>query len=246
MGLRYKFDPHVHTNKEGKSGRISTETLIGRYCALGYQGIAITNHLNEKYVSKLACADDWAQSVNAFLAGYRGAKELGDKMGLDVILGMELRFPENDNDYLIYGFDEAFLQRNPYLYRMGHAVFFDTFGKEVLIIHAHPFRDNNQVVYHESVHGVEIANCCARHENCNEQALRLCKENPHLYRLCGSDARRDGEEGHAWILFDTPIRNSFDFKSAVERGGYTLNCIDECEQKIIKDAETFFRAGGAA
>ncbi|MEL7603281.1 MAG: hypothetical protein AAGU77_09020, partial [Bacillota bacterium] len=61
-----------------------------------------------------------------------------------------------------------------------------------------------------------------------------------------SDARRDGEEGHAWMLFDTPIRDSFEFKNAVERGGYTLHCTDEREQKIIKDAETFFRAGGAA
>ncbi len=43
-----------------------------------------------------------------------------------------------------------------------------------------------------------------------------------------------------------PIHDSFDFKTAVERGGYSLHCIDKREQEIIRDAETFFRAGGAA
>ena len=27
----------------------------------------------------------------------------GDELGFDVILGTELRFPENDNDYLVFG-----------------------------------------------------------------------------------------------------------------------------------------------
>ena len=43
------------------------------------------------------------------------SKARGDELGLDVILGAELRFPENDNDYLVYGIDEAWLRANPYL-----------------------------------------------------------------------------------------------------------------------------------
>ena len=75
----------------------------------------------------------------------RGAA-LAEGMGLDVILGAELRFPENDNDYLVYGIDEQWLRSNPYVCCMSAQEFFDKFHDQVLIIHAHPFRKGSAPV----------------------------------------------------------------------------------------------------
>jgi hypothetical protein len=32
---------------------------------------------------------------------------------------MEIRFPENENDYLVFGLDESFLFEHTYLYKLG-------------------------------------------------------------------------------------------------------------------------------
>ncbi|MFR3922134.1 MAG: hypothetical protein ACLTYN_09385 [Dysosmobacter welbionis] len=109
--------------------------------------------------------------IDHYLAGYRASKARGDELGLDVILGAELRFPENDNDYLVYGIDEAWLRANPYLCCMSAREFYRKFHDQVLIVHAHPYRDGNTTVFEDAVHGTEILNAHPRHENHNDRAL---------------------------------------------------------------------------
>ena len=47
------------------------------------------------------------EQLDFYLTGYRKAKEHGDKIGIKVYLGLEIRFSkENENDYLIYGVDD--------------------------------------------------------------------------------------------------------------------------------------------
>jgi hypothetical protein len=60
---------------------------------------------------------------------------------------MELRFHENNNDYLVYGIDEAFLRRNPTCIEWVTVRFTKPSRNEVLIIQAHPFRDENSTVF---------------------------------------------------------------------------------------------------
>lgn len=223
-GKQYaKFDIHIHTAETSKCGTVSAPDTVRIYKSLGYDGIVITDHLHETYISLQNCRDDWQECMTRFLFGYEEAKRTGDEIGLFVALGAELRFPENDSDYLLYGIDEAFLRAHPYLYRTDHASFFQEFGGRILIVHAHPFR-NCDVVYHDSVHGLEIVNCNPRHNSRNELALRLAEENPRLHRLCGSDAHRPGDEGRAAVLFEGEVRDSFDVKRAIESDRYRLLC----------------------
>lgn len=238
--MQYKFDPHMHTAETSKCGRIPAERLVETYHALGYAGIAITDHLHAEYIDLLYCRDDWDTCVDRFLDGYKRAKTRGDALGLDVVLGCELRFQENENDYLVYGIDEGFLRKNPYLFRMGPEAFFERFKDEVLIIHAHPFREGNEFVRHNCVHGLEIVNAHPGHKNFNARALALAKEHPHLYRMCGSDAHRNKEEGLAWVLFDERVRDSKGLKAAVERGAYRLGCTKEEDEAILREAEDYF------
>lgn len=218
-----KFDMHIHSAETSKCGIIAAPDLVHTYQQNGYDGFAITDHLHETYISLQNCRDDWQECVTRFLFGYEEAKRAGDEIGFNVILGAELRFPENDSDYLLYGIDEAFLRNNPYLYRTDHASFFKKYGDQILIVHAHPFRDCNEVFY-DSVHGLEIVNCNARQKNRNELALQLAKDNPQLYRLCGSDTHRPGDEAQAAVYFENEIHDSFDLMRAVKGGQYRLWC----------------------
>lgn len=218
-----KFDLHVHSAETSKCGTVPAKELISAYKRCGYDGVVITDHLHETYISLQNCRDDWQECMTRYLFGYQEAKRIGVDMGLEVALGVELRFPENDSDYLLYGVDEIFLRANPYLYRTDHASFFRDFGDQVLIIHAHPYR-NCDVVYYDSVHGLEIINCNPRHNSRNDLALQLAEENPRLYRVCGSDAHRPGDEGRAAVLLEGAIDDSFDVKRAIESRRYRLWC----------------------
>lgn len=228
-----KIDIHIHTAETSKCGTVAASDFVQIYQDHGYDGFVVTDHLHETYISLQNCRDDWQECVTRFLFGYKEAKRTGDKIGFDVILGAELRFPENDSDYLLYGIDEDFLRSNPYLYRTDHASFFQKFKDEILIVHAHPYRDCDEV-YYDSVHGLEIVNCNPRQKNRNELALQLAKENPRLYRLCGSDAHRPGDEAQAAVCFEGEVHDSFDVMRAVRSGRYRLWCPEF--DSIIKES----------
>lgn len=230
----YRYDIHVHTKETSHCGHVPAADMVATYHALGYAGLCVTDHLHEQYLSHLDCRDDWQACVTQYLAGYRAAKRAGDSVGLDVILGVELRFPENDSDYLIYGVDEAWLRANPYICRMDHAAFFKAYGDSVLIIHAHPFR-NCDVVFSDSIHGLEVANCNPRHDSRNDLALALAAAHPSMYRLCGSDAHRPGDEGRSAVEFEVRVRDSFALKAAIESRRYRLWC--PTFQNIIEKSE---------
>ncbi|HPF54497.1 MAG TPA: PHP domain-containing protein [Eubacteriales bacterium] len=230
----FRYDIHVHTSETSKCGWVPAALQVSAYKRLGYDGICITDHLHNSYLATLDCREDWEKVVERYMQGYRLAKRAGDECGLDVIFGVELRFPENDSDYLIYGVDEAWLLKHPYVCAMDHRSFFERCGSEVLIIHAHPYRNCDEVFY-DCVHGVEIANCNPRHASRNELALRLALENPKLIRLCGSDAHRVGDEGRAAVLLPQRVHDSFGFKAAIEAGGFELECPEFSD--IIKAGE---------
>lgn len=222
----FKFDLHVHTAETSKCGIVAAPDIVKTYKAAGYDGFVITDHLHETYISLQNCRDDWQECVTRFLFGYQEAKRVGNKIGFTVALGIELRFPENESDYLLYGVDEAFLRANPYLHRTDHASFFQKYGDQILIIHAHPFRGNDTVFY-DSVHGLEVVNCNPRQKSRNELAVTLAKEQPHLYRTCGSDAHRTGDEARAAVFFEDKIHDSFDVRRGIMGERFQLWCPDQ-------------------
>ncbi len=230
----YRYELHLHTMETSRCGHVRAADQVRAYRGLGYQGICLTDHLHSTYLDLMDCHDDWAECVRRYLYGYRLAREEGEKLGMDVILGAELRFPENDSDYLVYGIDEAWLYRNPFICRMDHQSFFDRYGDEVLIIQAHPFR-NCDTVYHTCVHGLEVVNCSPRHDSRNRLALELARENPRLIRTAGSDAHRPGDEGRSALVSGERIPDSFALRDILVSGRYRRWCPEY--ESILKECE---------
>ena len=125
--MEYLYDPHTHTKEVSRCGWMPAQEVVSLYHARGYTGIAVTDHLHEGYIFSLACRDDWQACVSVYMSGYHRSRQKALDYGMDVIFGAEIRFPENDRDYLIYGIDEDFLRRNPYLHRLGHQAFYEKF-----------------------------------------------------------------------------------------------------------------------
>lgn len=240
----YRYDPHVHTAETSSCGWMPASHVADLYHAHGFAGFAVTDHLHEAYIRSLECPNDWEKCMEHFLTGYRIAKARGDALGMHVLLGVEIRFPENDSDYLLYGLDEAFLMANPYLHRLGHEAFFSKYGDQLLIVHAHPYRNGNRVVFDACVHGVEVVNGNMRHRNDNALASALCARNGRLYRMCGSDTHRPGDEAHAWVDFSEPVSDSFAFKALVEKGAYRLG--SDYDPALIAAANAHLEANARA
>lgn len=233
----YRYELHLHTSESSNCGHVAAVDQVKTYHELGYTGICVTDHLHNTQIGHYDVPNDWHAIIDRYLMGYRAAKAAGDAIGLDVIFGVELRFPENNSDYLIYGIDEAWLYAHPWITQMDHQSFFDRYKDEVLIIHAHPYRNCDEVFY-DCVHGIEIVNCNPRHDSRNALALQLAKENPHLYRTVGSDAHQIGDEGRAAIVTEERIRDSFALKDVITSGRYRNECPEF--DWIIKESEAFF------
>ena len=218
----FLYDPHTHTSETSRCGHLPAAEVVDRYVKQGFTGLVVTDHLHPEYLSRIDTQHNWDAVMDHYLSGYRASKKRGDEVGFDVILGAELRFPENDNDYLVYGIDEQWLRSNPYMCCMSAVEFFAKFHDQVLIIHAHPYRDGNKEVFESAVHGSEIINGNPRHENGNELALDLCRRHPGFFRLAGSDTHQAGDEGQAGIILPERVKDSFAYKKMVETMNFKL------------------------
>jgi len=107
----YKIELHLHTKYSSECGQMSAEDLIAGYKAVGYSGIVVTDHFNRDTFRMLAI--DPASGIDRltpFLEGYRRMKEAGERQGIKIYRGAELRFDGSFNDYLFYNYPDSLLE----------------------------------------------------------------------------------------------------------------------------------------
>ena len=199
MSHSYRIELHAHTKETSPCASVSAPDLVARYLAKGYDAVVITDHLSPGYFEKYWDTKDWTGAVDAFLTGYHAVREAaGDK--LRVYLGMEIRFPANANDYLVYGFDEAFLRDNFFLHMTSIEKLYELRqGTPIRVFQAHPFRYGMTLTHPRWLDGIEVYNGNPRHNSHNTFAA-LWAEAHNLPGTCGSDFHDPGDEGRGGIL----------------------------------------------
>ena len=171
----YKIEPHLHTTHVSRCGWLKAEEIVAGYKAAGYSALIVTDHYNRTTFDYLGI-DPAApgDKIGAFLAGYRLVREEGEKQGLKVFKGAELRFDESDNDYLLYGWQNDLLAEPEEIFRMGPAIA-------------------------RYLDGVEVYNANPRHNSRNELAQDYAKEFG-LIATAGSDCHRTEDIAITGIL----------------------------------------------
>ncbi len=194
----YKYETHFHTDETSPCGKVPAATGVRLYHQAGYAGIIVTDHYFRGFFD-MHPFSKWEKKIDLFLKGYRSALEEGLRLGIDIRLGMELRFDESFNDYLVYGFDEDFLKSNKKLYRLGLKGFRKlTAGSGITIVQAHPFRFGITPAAPELIDGIEVFNGNPRHDSKNHLALEYAEANG-LKMTSGSDFHRIGDEARGGI-----------------------------------------------
>jgi len=225
----YKYDTHVHTREVSPCGHVKAREVVQLYKEMGYDGIIITDHYYDDFFQSLGKIS-WEDKIETYLDGYKKAVEEGNKIGITVLLGIELRFTENYNDYLLYGMTEEFLKENPELYTLGLKEFSRLIEKQdILLFQAHPYRKGMEVADPQYMHGIEVFNGNPRHDSKNHKALSFARKNS-LLMSSGSDFHQVEDVAKGGILVSEKITNVKELVKAM-RNNTEKNLI--CAEKIL-------------
>ncbi len=199
---KLKFEMHFHTKESSPCGHVLGKEAAELFKKAGYDGVVVTDHFNE-----LLCGSsgEWGDICNKFLEGYQQVKQCEDET-FKVLLGMEIKFSDNSNEFLVYGISEKFLKENPWLYMKDLAYLYDLAEKNnLLVVQAHPFRNKCFLAPVEYLHGVEVYNGNPRHESKNELAQQVGDEN-ELIQITASDFHRvEDVSGKYYIVNGWPL-----------------------------------------
>lgn len=215
---------HTHTKGVSSCGHIGVTELLDRYHAKGYDALVLTNHLNQWTIGIENAADDHDGFIDNFMSPVKQGREYAEKLGMKLFFGCELRFMQDDNDYLVYGISEEYLRKTPDILTMGIGKFHEVAREQgFLVYQAHPFRDWMQVVPPHLVDGIEVNNGHPRQESRNDIA-RLWADIHGLRMISGSDFHRVGDEAHGGIITFEDVNNDNELVEVLRNGNYKLIC----------------------
>ena len=213
---KFKTELHAHTKPASACGRVEVIDVIRNYAELGYNSIVITNHLSPSTPH----LEDREKCIEFYLNDFDVAAEEGEKYGINVIFGCELRFTENHNDYLLYGIDRDFV---PYGYDnldMGIEEFSKRFRKEDnILIQAHPFRDGMTEINPDFLDGIEVFNIHPGHNSRIAVAVKYAKQN-NFIMTGGTDYHHYGHEGLISMKTKTEMKTSYDIAKVLKSRDY--------------------------
>lgn len=216
----YKIDLHTHTKPVSPCSDITPERMVEIYKEIGYDGIVITNH----FIDFLIKSDDPETVSQNYLKDYYQTKEIGERKGLKVYLGMEIRFPENCNDYLIYGIEEKDVKELFSYIHGDYISFYKAFKNEKnVILQAHPFRNNIVQQNPDYIDGIEIFNMHPGHNSRIATASHYANKYPHFIKTCGTDFHHEGHQGSGAILSKTLPNDSLEIAQLLKSGDYLFD-----------------------
>lgn len=202
----YKTELHCHTSGVSKCSQITPTEMITSYKAEGYSGIVVTNHFYPWQPTKAG----YKKYVDDYIREYEILCEKGEVHGIRVYLGMEIRFEENANDYLVYGIDTDFI-RNSVSQKMKTLSDFVSEAKNDrnLILQAHPFRTGMQLMPPELLDGMEVYNMHPNHNSRIGFAAKYAEEICGVF-TCGTDFHHTGQSALSALLTKEIPKDSYD------------------------------------
>ena len=212
----FKIETHLHTKPVSACAHFEPEEMIRFYKEAGYDVVFVSDHFAPHHFGKLGDHLSWKEKVGLLYDSFLRAKAEGEKHGITVLFSPELSL--KGNHYLLYNVTLEFLESRDDFFDMTleefHAV-----AKEngITIFQAHPLRDGKCFPTLEYVDGVEIINTNPRHENFDEDVLKLLKGHNFLVSA-GSDAHRTEDIAGAAVLSPTPIKTTNEYLELLKSG----------------------------
>lgn len=217
----YDLELHFHTAQSSHCGKVAAEEGVRKYIEAGYAGVVVTDHFSKREWGGPE-EKEWSVICRDFLRGWGAAVKEAEGTGFRVFLGMEIRFPHDENDFLVYGFSEEFLFNHPWLYMMELPEFYKTAEAENLyIVQAHPYRPKCFLADTAYLHGIEVYNGNPRHNSHNDLALQAAEEHG-LGMTVGSDFHQAGDISGKSVRFEAMPHSEQELARMLRYGQYEL------------------------
>ena len=214
----FSTELHAHSYPVSACGDFSPAEVVEFYKQAGVTSLVLTNHLNPHWTE-----GNFKERAKEYLSDYEVAKEAASS-DLNVILGVEIRFTENDNDYLVYGVSpddiEHFISLIPY----GIENFYrEAKSDKNVIIQAHPMRKNMILAPVHAIDGVESMNMHPNHHAKPSMIFKYAKENDLLVSG-GSDFHHKGHHALCLMRTQNEMKTSFDVANALKEKKALFDC----------------------
>ncbi len=209
----YKAELHAHTSPVSSCGKLEAAFAAKIYAEIDCHTLTITNHLADYTLEK---HPDTAELAEFYVSDYYKAKQVGDNLGISIAFGVEMRFKDVNNHYLVYGVCPDDVEKIIYyIPRSIHEFYKDMKNDKNVIIHAHPFRNNMCPTPLGSVDGIESFN---NHPAANSRlglATRFAKEND-LIVTGGSDFHDPDRMGMCFMRTKERLHDSYEIAEAIK------------------------------
>lgn len=219
---KYKTELHCHTSEVSLCAGENAEDTIEKYLRYGYSTIVLTNHLSLTSFREELREASWKEKIDFFICGYEKMKKAAAGR-MNILLGAEIRFPKNSNDYLLYGIYEDFLYNNENFVASSVEDFYPNHVyPDRLLIQAHPLRPYMTVMPTWFIDGYEVYNGHPDQSSHNDAAKLLAAHYPNKHKTSGTDHHDSDHFPAGGILTENEIRCSDELLSVIRSGDYTL------------------------
>ena len=210
---------HAHSYPVSSCSEFRAEELAQVYRKTGVSAMVLTNHFTPKHLE----GKSKEAFVGEYIEAYREFRRHAQKAGICAIFGMELRFSENNNDYLLYGIEEDDAYWIADYVEAGLARFRAEFAREgYLLIQAHPKRSGMVDMPLEFLDGYEAFNMHPGHNSRVGISSRIAHE-AGLIVTGGTDFHHPTHEGVCLLRTREKLTSSHDVARALRSGDYVLD-----------------------
>ncbi len=220
---KYKIELHAHSAESSRCGSVKMAEVIKKYKKAGYSALVLTDHYYARFFDKVQNLS-WDKQLEKYLKGYEIAQKTIKDKNFKVFLGIEIKFEDDPNEYLVYGLDKEFLFKHPNLHHLSLEEFKTLTvdqKKEVLIFQAHPYRPGMAPASEQLLDGLEVYNGNPRHDSQNDKALSYAQKN-NLKMISGSDFHEDEDLARGGIVVAENPSKMSDLIALLKNGDYDL------------------------
>ena len=207
---------HAHSSPVSVCSDFPYDKFADAFIKDGFDGVALTNHLTPKQLDTYGSCD---KAAEFYLEDYRKIKEYaGDR--LSVSLGAEIKFRENDNEYLVYGICEDDIPKLYSYIDKGIDVFYKEFKNDSnVIIQAHPMRPNNEHANPDSLDGIEVYNFHPHH-NAQISAVAEYAKKQNKLITGGTDFHHEYQRKLSVLRCKKVPKNSYEVAELIKSGDF--------------------------
>ena len=219
-----KVELHSHTYPASACSEVSPEETVELYAKAGADAIVITNHFYPGVLLRNRWKDlSYSEIAERYLDDYYKAKKRGEELGVTVIFGVELRFAENSNDYLVYGVEPDELVDLFSYFDKGISEFYRDYKSDSrLIFQAHPFRKGMELAPLDSIDGIDSFNVHPNHNSCIGLAARYVRDNS-LLSIGGTDFHEADRMGLCFMRCKKVPENAAELVKILRSRDYFLD-----------------------